>query len=120
VGGIVVGDEDDRSLGVLGPELGEDLMSAPLRQQAPEAPASRWQLVGGERRSGRPGDGGERPREPAAAPGGDSGNGAGAGEKPQRPPEGSVRLGLLLDPDVGRPSLAELLCEPFRRLSLSL
>jgi hypothetical protein len=36
-------------------------MSAPVREQTAEAPASRWHLVGGECRSGRSGDGGEHP-----------------------------------------------------------
>jgi hypothetical protein len=95
-------------------------MSAPLRQQATEAPAAGGHLVGGECRRGSPGDGGERPREPAAALCGDSGEDAGPGEEAERPPEGAVCLGFLLNLDLSRPGLAQLLGQPLRRLPFSL
>ncbi len=93
----------------LGPELGEDLMGGALRQQAAEAPPPGRQLVGGQGARRRPR---WRRRAPArrrpAPPGGDPGEGTGAGQQAERPPEGAVGLGLLLDPGLPCSGLAQL------------
>src|SRR5262249_33659606 len=85
------------------------------RKQPPESPAPRRQLVreqGGRRRTGR---GRERPPAGAASTGGEPGNHTGAREQADRPPEGSIRLGLLLDSDIPGPRSPHLAHQPLSR-----
>ena len=120
VGGVVVSDQDDRPLGAARPELGEHLMGASLRQEATKAPLARRQLVGDQARRGRPGGGGESPREPAAASGGDPGDDAGGGQEAERPPEAAAGLGFLLYLYLSGPRLAQLVRQPLGRPQLAL
>ena len=49
VGGVVMGHQDHRPLGVGRPELGQYVVGGPLGQQASKAPPPRRHLVGGQR-----------------------------------------------------------------------
>ena len=98
VGGVVVGDEDDRALGVGVAELADDVVGGALGEEAAQPPLAR---AGSRRRCRR-----RRPRR-AASPSrrrprsaSDRAERAQRGADPQRPPVGAVG-GLGLDPRLG-------------------
>ena len=100
MGGVVMGHDDDRALGVRLSELAEHVMAAARGEHSAKPPAPRRQLIGDQRRRSRTRGGGDRPLQWASRSGGEARERAGAGQQADWPPERSVRLGLLLDTDV--------------------
>ena len=98
VGGVVMGHEDDRPLGVGGPDLrrarGGRCVFGSSRRKRRRPGGSSSAISAARSRAGRRGE--RRASAPAAA-GREPGESAGARQQADRPPEGAVGLRLLLD-----------------------
>jgi len=114
MGGVVVGDEDDGTIGFGVAEFADDVVGAALGQQAPHRPAVRREVSGNHRDA----EGSEdcSGKAPAGCRGQPAEH-AGGGPDADRPPVGAVR-GLGLDAGV-RSEFLEAGLDPFGGLELS-
>ena len=88
VGGVVVGDDHHRPLGVGRAELADDVVGGAPRQQLSQRPLAGREVGGDPGGAERPEQG---PEQAPAAEGGDAAEGAEHGAEPERPPVGAVR-----------------------------
>ena len=107
VGGVVVGDDDHRPLGVGRPDFADDVVGGAPRQQPPQRALAGREVGGDPAGADRAEQG---PEQAPAAQRGEAAEGAEHGADPERPPVGAVG-GLGLDPRLGA-ELADLAEHP--------
>ena len=116
--GVVMGHDHDRPLGVGGPDLRQDVMGAPLREQLPEGARSGGISSAISADAAVPVSSGERAPQPPATTGGQARQRADACQQADRPPEGPVGHRLLLDAHLLGAGVAQRARQPLRRAPL--